>query len=198
MTTKQKIIQVVGELFAEKGYMLSMSDISERVGIKVPSIYSHFESKDQIVYLAIEENLTDFNIFLKELYSKLQNESTECILRGIYFGVIDYYSSYTKLKLYRNIDFIPDGLLYEKCKKLQKEYSKEQMSILDRIFEEGYKKGEVKFRAEEGYQYLYLTMLRGILDGMITYSDEVEVRKVYEKKIWKIFWNSIKESGEQV
>lgn len=195
MGTKQIIVQEVGELFAEKGYLLSMSDISKKVGIKVPSIYSHFESKDQIIYMAIEEELSAYNNYLKELYLKLQDESTENILRGIYFGILDYYSDCNKLKLLRNTDLIPESSLYQKCKKIRNNYTKEQIGVLGEIFEKGYKKGEINFGIDEGYQFLYLTMIRGILEGMIAQRDQVELRKSYERKVWNIFWNLIKERG---
>lgn len=50
---KEEILETMSELFAQKGYNTSMSDISKKVGIKVQSTYSHYESKDQIVYLSL-------------------------------------------------------------------------------------------------------------------------------------------------
>lgn len=196
METKEKILKAVLELFSEKGYMLSMSDISKKVGIRVPSIYSHFECKDQIIYLVIKEELTSYNDYMESLLLRLKDKKTEDILSGIYFGILDYYSDLTRLKLSKNIDLIPESPLYDQCKELKKKHIKDQIDVLTILFEQGHKKGEIKWGVNEGYQYLYLTMIRGVLEGMITYSDQGEVRKIYEKKVWEIFWNSIKESGE--
>jgi len=56
MSKKDEIIDATSELFAEKGYELSMSDIAARVGIKTPSLYSHFESKDEIIGIVLEKD----------------------------------------------------------------------------------------------------------------------------------------------
>ncbi len=45
---KEEILNAVKELFSQKGYMLSMSDIASSGTIKVPSLYSHFSGKDEI------------------------------------------------------------------------------------------------------------------------------------------------------
>lgn len=48
-TTKQKIIKEALALFATKGYdATSMTQIASKVGIKAPSIYKHYKSKQDI------------------------------------------------------------------------------------------------------------------------------------------------------
>ena len=53
--TKEKILETALELFSEKGYdSVSVGEIAEAVGIKAPSLYNHFPSK-QAVFEAIVE-----------------------------------------------------------------------------------------------------------------------------------------------
>ena len=50
MSRKEDIIYATLELASESGLKaVSMSQIAERVGIKAPSIYNHFKSKDEII-----------------------------------------------------------------------------------------------------------------------------------------------------
>ena len=50
MTTKEKILSVTLELAAENGLgNVSMSQIADRLGIRKPSLYNHFESKEAII-----------------------------------------------------------------------------------------------------------------------------------------------------
>ena len=50
MTTKEKILLATLDLAAEYGLKsLSMSQIADEVGIKKPSLYNHFTSKEQLV-----------------------------------------------------------------------------------------------------------------------------------------------------
>ena len=49
MTTKQKILNEALTLFSEKGYSaVYVSDIADAVGIKAPSLYKHYKSKQEI------------------------------------------------------------------------------------------------------------------------------------------------------
>ena len=56
MTTKEKILDEALTLFSEKGYAnVFVGDIAERVGIKAPSLYKHYKSKQAIFDAIIEE-----------------------------------------------------------------------------------------------------------------------------------------------
>ena len=47
--TAQKILDAALGLFAKKGYdAVSVDEIAKAVGIKAPSIYNHFDSKQEI------------------------------------------------------------------------------------------------------------------------------------------------------
>ena len=55
-TTKQKILDEALTLFSEKGYAnVYVSDIADKVGIKAPSLYKHYKSKQAIFDAIIEE-----------------------------------------------------------------------------------------------------------------------------------------------
>lgn len=65
MSKKEEIIYATLELAAEYGLKsLSMSQIAEKVGIKKPSLYNHFESKE---------------ILIKEMYQFIREKSKENI-----------------------------------------------------------------------------------------------------------------------
>ncbi len=72
MTTKEKILIAALELASEQGLgSVSLSQIAEKVGIKKPSLYNHFASKDEIV---------------DELYEYLRKQAKEKVAHGM----IDY------------------------------------------------------------------------------------------------------------
>ena len=72
MSKKEEIIYATLELAAEYGLKsLSMSQIAEKVGIKKPSLYNHFESKE---------------ILIKEMYQLIREKSKE----NISFNNLDY------------------------------------------------------------------------------------------------------------
>lgn len=50
MNRKEEILLVTLELAAEKGLSnVSMAQIAEKIGIRKPSLYNHFKSKDEII-----------------------------------------------------------------------------------------------------------------------------------------------------
>jgi AcrR family transcriptional regulator len=54
-TTKEKIIDAATDIFAQRGFdAVSMYEIAEAVGIKKPSLYYHFASKDKILEKILE------------------------------------------------------------------------------------------------------------------------------------------------
>lgn len=56
MDTKHKIMDEALTLFAQKGYAnVFVGEIAERVGIKAPSLYKHYKSKQAIFDAIIEE-----------------------------------------------------------------------------------------------------------------------------------------------
>lgn len=57
--TKQKILEKALELFAARGYdSVSVGEIAEAVGIRAPSLYNHYPSK-QAIFDAIVENTAE-------------------------------------------------------------------------------------------------------------------------------------------
>ncbi len=55
MTTKQRILNEALTLFSERGYSaVYVADIAEAVGIKAPSLYKHFKSKQEIFDSCVE------------------------------------------------------------------------------------------------------------------------------------------------
>ncbi len=55
MTTKQKILNEALTLFAKKGYSaVYVGDIADAVGIKTPSLYKHYKSKQEIFDSCVE------------------------------------------------------------------------------------------------------------------------------------------------
>ncbi len=56
MNTKQRILDVALTLFAEKGYgNVYVGQIAEAVGIKAPSLYKHYKSKQDIFNAILDE-----------------------------------------------------------------------------------------------------------------------------------------------
>ena len=66
--TKQIILEKALELFSEKGYdSVSVGEIAKAVGIKAPSLYNHFKSKQAIFDEIAAEASKKYNEFTNTL-----------------------------------------------------------------------------------------------------------------------------------
>ena len=95
MTRKEEIIHATLELAAENGMKgVSMSQIADKVGIKAPSLYNHFRSKDEIIkemYRFLREQALAGSKGDAADYSKLMDRSAEEILLSsisAYMGIV--------------------------------------------------------------------------------------------------------------
>ena len=56
--TSEQILDAAEEVFAEKGFEgATLRDIAQRVGIRIPSLYNHFSSKDALYAAVLERGI---------------------------------------------------------------------------------------------------------------------------------------------
>ena len=95
MTRKEEIIYATLELAAESGMKgVSMSQIAEKIGIKAPSLYNHFRSKNEIIkamYSFLRDQAQAESNGKTPDFSKIADKSTEEILLdsvSAYMGMV--------------------------------------------------------------------------------------------------------------
>ena len=95
MGRKEEILYATLELAAEHGMKgVSMSQIADKVGIKAPSLYNHFKSKDEIIremYIFFRGQAQNGSSTVSIDFSKLMDKSLEEILLGsvsAYMGIV--------------------------------------------------------------------------------------------------------------
>jgi AcrR family transcriptional regulator len=56
--TRERVLDVAEALFAERGYQgTALRDVAERVGLRIPSLYNHFASKDSLYAAVLERGM---------------------------------------------------------------------------------------------------------------------------------------------
>lgn len=186
---KKDIINAVTKLFAQKGYMISMSEIANEVGIKVASIYTHFEGKDEIIYLSIEEEINKYYDYLDDLIISLESKSCKEVLEGLLKGILNNYNSRDKIKYWNNIYLINGKNISDKTLDLIDKRTTLYIRSLRQIFKNGVKNNEISAPSIDGTLYLYMSMIEGILKGILLRDN---VSRDYVPIIWEAYWNGIK------
>ena len=84
MTRKEEIIYAALELASENGLKaVSLSQIADRIGIKKPSLYNHFKSKDELItemYTFLREQAQSSKAVPADYAALFENRSLEEIL----------------------------------------------------------------------------------------------------------------------
>lgn len=79
--TKSKILEKALELFAANGYdSVSVGEIARAVGIKAPSLYNHYPSKQAIFDAIVQETSNQFDKYTGEISVHVQNSDRDTAL----------------------------------------------------------------------------------------------------------------------
>ena len=77
--TKQRILEKSLELFSTKGYdAVSVGEIAKAVGIKAPSLYNHFPSKQEIFDAIVESTAAHYEKDTGRIDIHVQNVKQDC------------------------------------------------------------------------------------------------------------------------
>ena len=76
--TKQRILEKSLELFSTKGYdSVSVGEIAKAVGIKAPSLYNHFPSKQAIFDAIMESTAAQYEADTNQINIHVQNAAQD-------------------------------------------------------------------------------------------------------------------------
>ena len=79
--TKKKILEKALELFAENGYdAVSVGEIARAVGIKAPSLYSHYPSKQAIFDAIVEETARQYEKYTDGINIHVQDAQKDTVV----------------------------------------------------------------------------------------------------------------------
>lgn len=192
MDKKQEILDAAYVLFSEKGYGLSMSEISQAVNIKTPSLYSHFNSKDEIIELTIKAEIERcFNTAFEKM-SELADLSCEERLKSLFFLAITYYKDSRRLRFWNHISLLQQEQLQNICRLLIENRDSFVMNVVRNCFQKGIDHKEIRKDVTEGSIYLYLSMIQGFLDIMQCHLGDETFIENQASMAWESYWNGIK------
>lgn len=196
MDKKQQIIQAAFELFCEKGYHLSMAELANSVGIKTPSLYSHFSGKNQILELMINEEINRYFDCLNFKLISAERMSCKEAMKSLFLFVMEYFEDFSRLRFWRTIPLISNEQLRVKCGRLIAEKDEVSNERMRQCFMKGINDGELRPEISESALRLYLVMIHGILDGMLLYP-KAAVENTIAVKVFEAYWEGVRSTQER-
>lgn len=93
MSTKEKILFQALDLFSKYGYSdVTMKNVADKVGIKAPSIYKHFKSKEEIFYMILENAIVRLDERIQNVddYKIIKNGKISLNLEKLAIDIFEY------------------------------------------------------------------------------------------------------------
>jgi AcrR family transcriptional regulator len=137
--TKRKIFEASMKLFADKGYEgTSIEEITSEVGVAKGTLYYHFSSKEEIFNFLINEGMSLLENSIQIKIDKQENYLDK--IRAIALIQVKIVFKYEKFItiLFTEVWGSSDRALA--CQKYVNEY----LEIVEKIIDEGIKRGEIK------------------------------------------------------
>jgi AcrR family transcriptional regulator len=194
--TKNKIKEAACRQLAEKGYeKTTLSSIAKEVGIKTPSIYAFFKSKEDL-FIAVYKDLVDDHFsYLKQTAENRADKAVKERLYHMLKDVCDYHlsqrektASYTRL-----VFFLPPNL-NDEVSKIFQDIEGLHSEILGEVFSKGMEEGVLKKQSLEDLVVSFLCLMDGIFLELFYYQEEKFKRRF--EQVWSIYWNGICSNDE--
>lgn len=117
MNTKDKILFAALELFSAYGYSdVSMESLAKEVGIKAPSIYKHYKSKQEIFFSILERGKDIIYSALNKLAEEVKEDEHCLKLQDFGLWIFKYFlhdDYISKLRKILSLEFYKQPLLME-------------------------------------------------------------------------------------
>ncbi|MCE5168208.1 TetR/AcrR family transcriptional regulator [Paenibacillus profundus] len=188
--TANRIIEIALDHFAENGYEgASLAHIAEQVGIKTPSIYAHFKSKDDLFLRVIEQAIHDELKLLREFCERSRDNTVQHQLFELIAQYKDRYDNDNSVKFLLRMMFFPPVSLQALVMEHINAYLDKMEQMLVTVFERGMERAEVAQLDVGTVTASFMCLLDGVLVEMLL-GGPVRFKKRLDAS-WKIYWLSL-------
>ncbi|HBV89354.1 MAG TPA: hypothetical protein DEF42_22510 [Desulfosporosinus sp.] len=192
--TRELIKKTALSLFVKNGYEgTRLVDIAKTVNIKTPSIYFHFESKEQLFIELFNDMRTKKLDSIKVLHKKLNKfDSAKERLFCLYSDWSDRgYEHNEEVVFWKRSALFPPSFLKKKINNDLIIYQKKFVDELLRpVILEGIKSSELKNLDVDKCVVVFLSIIQGMFSEFHYSKPEAYKEKI--TMLWEYFWESIK------
>ena len=188
--TASRIQQAALELFAQQGYeATSMTQIAEATGIKKPSIYAHFKSKEDLFLHVVQQVYENELDAIKALFLSQQTQALEVQLYSLLRGYVERYEQDPELKFMIRMSFFPPAAL-------EKQVMTQVYVFLDQIehklvpfMRQAAQDGDIAKIEPEQAATAFMCLLDGIFVELLYGGKARSLRKL--ESAWYVYWRGL-------
>lgn len=177
--TAQKIKQVALHLFAEKGYEgTALSEIARNAGIKTPSIYAHFKSKEDLFLTVYHDVISVEKTKIDSVFKQRQAVSFIEQLKTIFLQLTNFKNNKVEKRFFQRAIYYPPSSLKKTMKQDFLSYETHSVHLLEQAWKEQFGK-EVKLKTMTIWIKTFFCLLDGLLIQQQLYGEaEFEKRRM--------------------
>ena len=190
-SAKNRLKEIAFSLFAAHGYeSTTMSQIADAIGIKKPTLYSHFASKEELFLSIFTEVANDYQQYIEQILKEAEElESTKAQLYHVFRAYITYFAQNPELSAFWNrILLFPPASLKEK---LFAQISNLETSLYEKLaalIEKGMDRGDLRRSVVLDTLFSFYCFREGLLLAVLLNPD-LEPRKI--EVVWENIWYGI-------
>ncbi|MCT4605998.1 MAG: TetR/AcrR family transcriptional regulator [Marinisporobacter sp.] len=187
--TAKKIKEATFELVAKKGYEgTTLAEVARLVGIKKPSIYAHFPSKEEIFITVLQEEVNNFCDHIDHIEIDIQNKPIEKIFMEILKKGMDYfYQNLIRKGFWRNVLFCACCMLKDRINISTIPLKEKIYYKLFHMIKEKIENGEIEEQSPDALIYSFECVMHGNFT-MLLY-DKFDYKKL--EKSCQIYWSDL-------
>ncbi|WP_010278257.1 TetR/AcrR family transcriptional regulator [Paenibacillus senegalensis] len=190
MMTADRIVECALCHFAEHGYEgTALSAIAEQVGIKTPSIYAHFKSKDDLFLQVVEHVIEHETRFLNSYLDGQQSLSLQARLKGLLEQYNKRYEHSDHAKFLFRFMLFPPAALVHLLHDPVYAYLDHVEELLVPHFASAMQRGEIAVNDERHAAVAFACLLDGLLVERL-YGGPARFERRLEA-CWPIYWGGL-------
>ena len=192
MSTKDKILNVSKSHFASNGYEgTSMAMIAEDVGIRKPSLYSHYSSKADIFKDVLTLEFETQLLLVKKILSNKNQSTVEKLYKLLMANLPGDEKMMMDNEFYYRFFKYPPVDIEEYTIGRYREADQKIFEMFDAVVKEGKEQGDIDSTLSSRQIYeLYFMMVDGIDTMSMLYN--FEAAKKSSENVWQVFYRGLK------
>jgi AcrR family transcriptional regulator len=189
--TRQAIIAAAARLFAEKGYEgMTMKEIAREVGIKAPSLYAFFESKEDIL-LHIYRNVMTEHFQLTVLGLGERDKPIRAQLYDLLHAIMVFQlKEKLPIRIFMRLLLFPPEVFQIDLRGEFLKLEDREKELFSRMFRKGMESGEIRETDSDALAHYLLCVMDGLFWEMQRFDEETFWKRFHI--VWEQFWDGIK------
>ncbi|UXH44840.1 TetR/AcrR family transcriptional regulator [Rossellomorea vietnamensis] len=183
---KQLIKNVALELFGQKGYEdTPLAEIAKEVGIKKPSIYNHFRSKEDLFIEVLEDLIVSEVAAYRKTEVTMNHQEPLKNVRVLFDLFCQRLMTTKEALLWKRVTFFPPVQFKDLIQEHFIHLEKVATSILISVYKEGINQKMFQEVTEDEFVASFLCLVDGVFLEHHYYTEEIFQQRI--ESAWKVY-----------